>query len=396
MKINLKRLIRDEKGHVLTLVLIVLVVGGLVLAPLLGFMSTGLMAGQVYERKTAELYAADAGVDYALCKIQQGIVKVPQCGNDPEDWSYPEEDDPPIIVNGKSVAVTIEYIGEETFKIVSTAIGDGSGTQVEAYVSGVSKYGDYSGILGNVVISQDEADIKGDVYYPEGHGPVENYGGDWPTAEELAEFYWLDVKGGMHYYEDTAIDLKGTSCPPGPIYINGEAVDCPSGLGPLYIDGKLTINNSVNPEATLTLDGTLYITGDTLIEPTKNLIIDLNGHTIFVESSSTNPPKEALYIKGKCGVRGPGVIIAVGDIYFEPNIEAGGTDPVFIMSVEGTTTLKPGGDFYGSIAGSVEVELYPGTSLYYPEGDGWYDDFNFLIGIKRLIFSVVSWKTSPL
>ncbi|MFO8003732.1 hypothetical protein, partial [Thioalkalivibrio sp.] len=116
-------------------------------------------------------------------------------------------------------------------------------------------------------------------------------------------------------------------------------------------------------------------------------------HTLFV-SSSTNDPQKALWIGGKCTIEGPGVILAVGDIYFEPNIEAGMTEPIFIMSVEGTTTMQPGGDFYGSIAGSVELDLQPGTSVNYPEEEGWYDDLDFLIGVQQLVYSIDSWEVS--
>ena len=52
MKSTTKRAIGDEQGKVLILVLVLLVVGGLVLTPLLGLMSTGLVSGQVYEKKT--------------------------------------------------------------------------------------------------------------------------------------------------------------------------------------------------------------------------------------------------------------------------------------------------------------------------------------------------------
>ena len=69
MRITVKRLIRDEKGQVMILALILLVVGGLIIAPLMGFMSTGLIAGEVYERRMDELYAGDAGVEDALYNI---------------------------------------------------------------------------------------------------------------------------------------------------------------------------------------------------------------------------------------------------------------------------------------------------------------------------------------
>lgn len=70
MKAALARAIRDETGKILIMVLILLVVGGLIMGPLLGLMSTGLASGQVYEKKLAELYAADAGVEDAKWHLQ--------------------------------------------------------------------------------------------------------------------------------------------------------------------------------------------------------------------------------------------------------------------------------------------------------------------------------------
>jgi hypothetical protein len=58
----LARMARGESGYAtLTAVLVLLVLGGLVLTPLLVYMHTGLDAGQTHERRTDELYAADAG-----------------------------------------------------------------------------------------------------------------------------------------------------------------------------------------------------------------------------------------------------------------------------------------------------------------------------------------------
>ncbi len=393
MKTIVKRLARDEKGAALVLVLILLLISGLIIGPLLSYMGTGLITGQVYEMRTNELYAADAGAEDAVWKIQNNVGQLP-C-NPSMTWSYNITD-----VNGKRLQISIEYIDGGTYRITSTAITDDgsgtvatvSGTQIEAYVT--ATYSDFSGILDNVITSQNEIDYPPhpDISYPEGHGPVEYYGGLWPTPEDLARFYWEDVKDATHYYGDTEIDLEGNSCPPGPIYINDEENNSwPSGLGPLSINGTLAeITNSINPSATLVLAGTIYIDGDAIINPTKDLILDLNGHTIFVNG--------ALNIKGKCGIKGPGAIIAVGDLWFEPQIEAGDTEPVFIMSVEGTTNLQPGGDFYGAIAGSVEVDLQPGTSLNYPEAGFEEGDINFpgFVEPTQLVYSIYSWEVIPL
>jgi len=387
MKTIVKRLVRDEKGASLVMVLILLLISGLIIGPLLSYMGTGLITGGVYETRTAELYAADAGVEDAIWKIQHG--ETPVCAAY-RSWTYPSPLDPPIILNGKSVQVTIEYQDDGSFKITSTAITDDgggtaaiTGTEIEAYVTPVSS--NFTGLLDNVITSQNDIEYPNnpeqyDLTYPEGHGPVDYYEGTWPTPEDLARFYWEDVKDEEPYDSET-IDLEGED----------------DWIGPLYRIGELEIENSINPEATLTLTGTLYITGDTLISPTKDLILDLNGHTIFVESSSVKPPKEALYIGGKCTIIGPGVIIAVGDIHFEPNIPAGMTDPIFILSVSGTTTLLPGGDFYGAIAGSVMVDLQPNTSLDYPEA-GFGDGINFpgFGEPTQLVYSIASWEVIPL
>jgi len=380
-KIVVKILIKDEKGQALVMVLILLLVSGLIIGPLLSYMGNGLNIGSVYEGRTAELYAADAGVEDAVWQIEQGIGL---CPNQSTNYAI-------LDVNGKSVDVTItatplNAVGNLTltYRVVATATGDGIGTEIEAYIKGVNPYGDYAGLLGQVLTSQGEITLKPhtEVDPPEGeHGPEEYYEGDWPPAGELEEWYLNDVAGGTHYYEDTEINLNGVS----------------DELGPLYVDGELDIVNTSSTPATLTLTGTVYITGDTQIygpsstEPYK-LTLDLNGQTIFVASDSS---KYALEIK-KCNIIGPGIIIAVGGVYFAPKAPVGMTDPIFIMSVEGETFLQPNGDFYGSIAGSVEVQLQPGSSVSYPEGG--FDDYelNFLIGIKMLIFHIASWEVTPL
>jgi hypothetical protein len=375
MKIDVKRLIKDEKGQTLILALILLIIGGLIIAPLLSYMNTGLTTGGVYERKADELYAADAGVEDAVLKIQHQVPEVQElyCGAGNHTWSYNISD-----VNDKKVDVILAYVDSFTYRVVSTATGDGSGTKIDAYITGVG--GNYSGILDNVLTSQSEIDTKNaDVNPPSGeHGPAPYYEGPWPTPEELADWYGEDIEGLTSYASDT-IDLAGVNMT----------------KGPLYTYGTLTIKNSDKDKTpTLALNGTFYITGDASIgygtSQNRPMTLDLNGQTIFVESSTA----DALKIGDMCTVMGPGVIIAVGDIYFKPKAQAGGA--VFILSVSGTTQVQPQGDFYGAIAGNITVDLQPNTSLDYPE-EGWYEDFNFPLGsVKGLVYSIASWEVSGL
>ena len=63
---------KGEKGYALLLVLLLLLVGMIILAPLMSFMATGLLAGQQYELMMERQYAADGGVEQALWKIKNG------------------------------------------------------------------------------------------------------------------------------------------------------------------------------------------------------------------------------------------------------------------------------------------------------------------------------------
>jgi len=386
MKIAVKRLIRDEKGQAMVMALVLLVIGGLIIAPLLDYINTGLLVGPVYEKEMAELYAADAGVEDAVWKIQQRVSEVMQlsCGSGNQTWSYNMTD-----VNGKSVGVSIssvDVVNNITFSyhIESIASDGGSETQIDAYIAGINKYGDFSGLLDQILTSQGEIDVAEKVIldYPEGAEPLPNYDDDWPTAEELIEFYseW-DIEY-EEYYSDT-LDLNGSNMT----------------KGPLYRDGELYIQNGINPPATLKLTGTFHITGQTEIGTTgQDILLNLNGQTIFVSDNTTGNQK-ALIVGGKCTVKGPGCLVAVGDIEFKPDSQIGeaeGGGPVFILSAAGTTTLRPSGTVYGAIAGSVEVQVQQGEepTITYPEGGFGDSDLGFPTGIRYLAYSIASWEVN--
>lgn len=61
-----QQIIKGEKGQALPIVLILLGLGGLLIAPSLNYVSTSLNAGQIVEKNVSGLYAADAGVENTL------------------------------------------------------------------------------------------------------------------------------------------------------------------------------------------------------------------------------------------------------------------------------------------------------------------------------------------
>jgi len=138
----------------------------------------------------------------------------------------------------------------------------------------------------------------------------------------------------------------------------------------LYRDGDLDIINT-GGNTTATLQGTVYVTGNLDIGLTNHdFTLDLNDQTIFVEGS--------IDIGGKCTLSGSGCIIEVADVNFSPDIDSNPDNFVFVMSVNGTVFFHPLADFYGSLAGNVEVQLQPGSSLIWEDPSD--EDLNFPSG----------------
>ena len=338
------RLRKDEGGYALALVLILLILVGLIIGPLLLLMTTSLMSAYRHEEGMLGFYAADAGIEDAAYKIRNEDGNLPEYGDDP--WEYP--DYPAIYLNDSEVHVAIQRVSsddpdDEVYRITSTATSDGGSTTVESYVK--ADRVDLSGFGDNAITTNGTVTIMPGSTVD---GTIETDPEYWPTAEHLAAYFWEDVEDETPFAYDF-IDVD----------------DTPS-IGPLYRDGHLDIYNGGTAGVMATLNGTVYITGDLDIGKTnQDFTLDLNGQTIFVEGE--------IDIGGKCTITGSGCIIAVGAVTFQPNISSEEGDFVFLMSVEGTVTFQPNGDYYGSVAGNVEVTLQPGSSLTLvdPEGAGF-------------------------
>jgi len=99
MKRRLIKAIKGESGQALPIVLVLLLLGGLLIAPTLSYAATSLNAGQIVEKNVNGLYAADAGVEDALWSIKNDAV--------PAQQPYPL----PENVNQMQVSIETDIIG---------------------------------------------------------------------------------------------------------------------------------------------------------------------------------------------------------------------------------------------------------------------------------------------
>lgn len=269
----MKKAMRDERGAALVLTLVLLLIGGLIITPLLGFMGTGHLAGQVHEKRMDELYAADAGIEDAIWRMRTGAVEPPTACHDPEVWEYT------ISVEGQDVTVLIEYVENDKFKVTSETNGAESSTRVESYVFYGSQWDDILnfGVIalnGDISIGPTDLDsypVQNEArIYANGNINMVNqtviHGDAYATGAVVGGK--IDgIKGETH----EGIDEIKFLFPDLAVY-RGEALrgqrfeDLPGGalsivnsrsLGPAYIDGNLTIAS----HAVVTLGGPVWVTG---------------------------------------------------------------------------------------------------------------------------------------
>ncbi len=106
------RFLRQEAGSALILVMVLLVMGSLVILPALANVGTALQTGARYEEKTEALYAADAGIEDAICQVKNDQLPYVLAGqnyhkyNYTVNWSY-DLDNP---VNDLTTTVTVKNV----------------------------------------------------------------------------------------------------------------------------------------------------------------------------------------------------------------------------------------------------------------------------------------------
>jgi cytoskeletal protein CcmA (bactofilin family) len=315
MKNTMKLAMRDEKGKVVIMALVLLVVGGLVLTPLLGLMSTGLASVQLYDKKMQEYYAADSGMELGILALPDGTVEPFQFNECDVEVMIGEE-----VFDGERRAAFDLAEEHRVFRIDSTAswMGGDTSTTVECYYAIAVNY-----------TCVPDPDLP-----PEG----------WT---------WTDYSGSGNIYGD--------------VYVIVEA----NGI----VDGNIAEGANVWNEGGLSTTGnvekwsTVNVNGDALFSGTGNIV---DGATVLVFGDceiAGNIKLSEVYVSGNLTLNGD---VQLSHVYVGGNLIAGGSTNIQ------NSTVYVGGDLTipGSIDGGsivmVESDLVCATitdSCYYYYGD---------------------------
>lgn len=346
-KYYLRKYSRNAKGQILLIALVIAVVGCIIIAPLLAFMGTGYKTTvTVYNEKAKELYAADAGFRDALWKIQNDSSWLPV---DIGDTSPSQSGG---LINGETVTYIVTRLPDSTYNATAYRIeSHGSNVKLNKATTITSDVTvvNFSTYIQNAVTSPGKITTKkGDVISGNIQAPAVDSGtilatltnGDinynpvlgWPSytsTNNAVARYYLNQVNNLTPFANSTIDISQASQ-----------------QGPLYASG----NYSYTSSSSGTLKGTVYINGDLTIESGT---VNLNNQTLFVTGN--------LNVMPSATVNGPGAIIALGDIYYQPNQTNDGY--IYIMSVNGTIEFLPNSNFTGSVAGKSTINLQPNNTF---------------------------------
>ncbi|MBN1188385.1 MAG: hypothetical protein JXA46_01420 [Dehalococcoidales bacterium] len=109
---ELLKIHRQERGEIILITLAFMLLGFLLIVPLVSFMGTGLKSGKVFDKKSASLYAADAGVEDGMWKIKYGHLDSLDSPADYDEYDFNTEwqYSLPEQKNGVDVDVTVQNL----------------------------------------------------------------------------------------------------------------------------------------------------------------------------------------------------------------------------------------------------------------------------------------------
>jgi hypothetical protein len=175
----IRNILDSQVGYALPAALVTLLLGSLIVVPSLALMNTSLNANRVFDEEDLGIYAADAGIQYALWHMRpqyEGDFELPEEGSDVL-LDFPET------LNDRTVSITISNEGEQLYEITSHAVsGDGKTKEIISYVSLIPGNDGTKGTFDYAVASLDgDISLTGSsriTSNPPGDGDIYAKGGD--------------------------------------------------------------------------------------------------------------------------------------------------------------------------------------------------------------------------
>jgi len=346
---------RQETGQVFILVLILLALVPLLIIPLLKLSYTNLKYHQLIEINTLNAYAADSGVEYARYQIYNNPAEI-------QETPLSEN----LTINNIDVHVSAHYEPAQAgYSITSTATkAERSETVEVTIVVDVGLFGNVVACNGNLTLDHctfenpdypGESDVytsgnvhliqstvDGDVntsgiYTDDGHSTVT---GDINQEAALLEFPPIDTD----VHKERAL-VGGNSSG---INWNNQGT---KNLGPLYIDGNLTIDKT-----DVILEGTVYVTGDVFIDRAK-----ITGFGDILAGGNFEILRYSIDIGDSLIL--PILMSIYEDIILDRDTEGYGVTYAIVYAPNGTISVNQV-ELHGSVA-SLEVILNQSV-IFYP------------------------------
>lgn len=376
IKRTLRKLTKSQEGQVLPIVLVLLALGGLLLVPTLNHASTSLKGNQVTETKTKALFAADAGVEKAIWKLQND--DSPSCNL--------------ADINGMDITVTKENeesVAEGTLYTIRSKATKNGETKEEVIaqlletqeVHPIFKYAMasndglilYSSTVDGDIYAQDitlrASTVKGDAEYTEVFSSqISSVEGDIIKLDEPIEFpgineekYKNEADPGTPYYDGDVRILYGQveSGPEDildgnrimPYHIGGDFTiqggNADYRMGPLYVEENLTIRGV----GVITLEGSVYSEGSISIQASQ-----LTGSESVVAGGDIT-----LQVGDYDSENIPFILSTEGDI----TCQTPSTIGAVVYAPDGKIALQADVDIYGAVIGEEECIGKGNTKITY-------------------------------
>ena len=300
-----------ESGFAMVLVLILLALGALTVTPALNLAYTNIKYHGRSTEKYQEVYAADAGVQYAMCMLH----------NDP----YTDDFTDNFTLNDRTVTVTAEYMGNNIVNFTSTATSpSGRSTTIKSGVQLPSIFSEHVAIAGEggVVIQDSYINSSPVANQADIHSNSDiNLSSDSNVDGYITYLGAFNDEGGG-YIDEIQVEEEEVQPPIDTEFWKEQAKAGGTRNGNLILDDR--------EDYTL---GPKYITGNLEIKDCEDM--RLNG-TVYVEGEIKIEDESEIN-------RGSGALIAVGDVNIWNDSRVGtSSSPVLIMSVNGK--VKCAGD----------------------------------------------------